>query len=185
LQEENLISRLKRHDMSAYEEAIEEYKNYVGAVVKNRISAAMSNEDVEEVVADVFFTLWKQSDKLDSRKGTLKNYLAVIARNLAINKLRERREVTLLEDYMEFNGDKSPESEVIQQETKEILLKEVETLSSPEMEIFKKYYLEGEAIKEIAEDLQLNPNTVKIKLLRSRKKLKNSLLERGYSYENL
>lgn len=185
MQEKNLITRLKKHDMSAFEEAIDEYKNYVGAVVKNRISTVMSNEDVEEVVADVFFILWKQSDKLDSRKGTLKNYLAIIAKNLAINKLREIREVTLLEDYMELNGGKSPESEVIQQETKEILLKEVETLSFPEMEIFKKYYLDGEAVKKIAEDLQLNPNTVKTKLLRTRKKIKNSLLERGYSYENL
>ena len=37
----------------------------------------------------------------------------------------------------------------------------------------------------IAKDMQMNPNTVKAKLARSRKKLKKQLFERGYSYENL
>ena len=81
MQDEILIGRLKRRDMNAFEEVIGTYKNYVGAIVKSRISASMQPEDVEEVVADVFFALWKQSGKLDAKKGSLKNYLGILTRN--------------------------------------------------------------------------------------------------------
>ncbi len=171
--------------MNAYEEVINTYKNYVGAIVKSRISASMRTEDVEEVVADVFFALWKQSDKLDAKKGTLKNYLGMISRNMAINKLRENHNLIFMEDAAEITGDTSPEFKMIDNETKDILLNEVDLLKFPDKEIIKKHYLDGDTVKKISEDMQLNTNTVKAKLVRARRKLKKSLSERGYSYENL
>ncbi|MGN6710385.1 RNA polymerase sigma factor [Anaerocolumna jejuensis] len=185
MQDEVLIKRLKQRDMKAYEEVIDTYKNYVGAIVKSRISVSMRNEDIEEVVADVFVALWKQSDRLDAKKGNLKNYIGIIARNLAINKIRGSYNLLSIDDDMEITGDVSPEYEVMNRETRDILLHEVNTLKSLDKEIITKYYMEGETVKKIAEDMQLNPNTVKAKLLRARKKLKKSLSERGYSYENL
>ncbi len=185
MQDEILIRRLKRRDMGAYEEVIDTYKNYVGTIVRSRISAYMSNEDVEEVIADVFFTLWKQSARLDVKKGNLQNYLAVLARNLAINKRRDQNGLLFLDESFEVNGGESPEFEVINKETRDILLKEVGKLKSPDMEIFIRYYMDGEAVVKIAEDMHLNTNTVKAKLFRARKKLKKNLLERGFCYENL
>lgn len=185
MQDEILIGRLKRRDMNAFEEVIGTYKNYVGAIVKSRISASMQPEDVEEVVADVFFALWKQSGKLDAKKGSLKNYLGILARNMSVNKLRKRHETSLAIDDMEIPGDASPELEIIGRETMDILKSEVDTLKYPDIEIFTKYHIDGETVKMIAKDMQMNPNTVKAKLARSRKKLKKQLFERGYSYENL
>lgn len=177
MQDEILINRLKRRDMNAFEEVIATYKNYVGAIVKNRISTSMGLEDVEEVVADVFFALWKQSGKLDSKKGTIKNYLGILARNMAINKLRANHEMLLAVDDMEIPDDASPELEIINRETMDILKCEVDTLKYPDIEIFTKYHIYGETVKVIAEEMQLNPNTVKSKLARSRKKLKNNYLK--------
>lgn len=171
--------------MNAFEEVIITYKNYVGSIVNSRISTSMGPEDVEEVVADVFFALWKQSNKLDPNKGTIKNYLGILARNMAINKLREPHDKLLMIDDMEIQGDASPELKMISRETMDILKGEIDSLKSPDIEIFTKYHIDGETVKMIAEDMQLNPNTVKAKLARSRKKLKKQLFERGYSYENL
>lgn len=184
MQDEIMIRKLKKRDMSAFEEIINTYKNYVGAVVKSRISPSMELEDVEEVVADVFFALWKQSDKLDSKKGTIKNYLGMIARNMAINKLRERRDTIAMEDDMEIPGDNSTELEVINREAMDMVIFELDSLKSPDKEIFVRYHMDGEEVKQIAEDLHLNTNTVKAKLARTRKKLKKQLSERGYCYEN-
>lgn len=160
------------------------YTNYVGAIVKNRISDSMEPEDVEEVVADVFFTLWKQSDKLDSKKGTIKNYLGMIARNMAINKLRERRNTIVMEENMDILGDNSPEFEILNKETRNILMFELDSIKSPDKEIFIKFHMEEETVMQIAKDLRLNPSTVKAKLVRTRKKLRKQLCERGYCYEN-
>lgn len=183
-QEEGLIRRLKKQDVKAFEEVINTYTNYVGAVVKSRIAASMEPEDVEEVIADVFFTLWKQSNRLDFKKGSIKNYLGMLARNMAINKLRERPATTVIDDNIELMGDDSPEFEVLNKETREALMFELNALKSPDKEVFIKFHLEGETVKQIAAELRLNPNTVKAKLARSRKKLKKQLSERGYCYEN-
>lgn len=170
--------------MNAFEEMINTYKNYVGAIVKSRISESMEPEDVEEVVADVFFALWKQSNKLDAKKGTIKNYLGMLARNMAINKLRERSNTIGMEDSMDIFGDDSPEFEILNKETRNILMFELDSLKSPDKEIFIKFHMEEETVAQIAKDLQLNPNTVKAKLVRTRKKLRKQLCERGYCYEN-
>ncbi len=183
MQEDLLVKRLKRRDMNAFEEAIRTYKNYVGAVVKSRISVSMGSEDVEEVVADVFFTLWKQCDKLDARKGSIKNYLGVLARNISINKLRNRKDTITLEEDMALQGGTSPEYEFLSKETMSDLTAEIALLKTPDREIFIKYHINGESINEIAVELQLNPNTVKAKLARARKKIKKQLSERGYCYE--
>lgn len=181
--DELLIKRLKRRDMSAYEEVIHTYKNYVAAVVKSRISSSMEKEDVEEVVSDVFFVLWKRCHQLDPKKGSIKNYLGVIARNMAINKLRERRDCGILEDDIADPGPDSPELEVMRHETRQVLEDEIGKLKTPDKEIFMKYHVDQESITQISDDLHLNPNTVKAKLARSRKKLRKQLSERGFLYE--
>ena len=60
---------------------------------------------------------------------------------------------------------------------------EIALLKSPDREIFIRYHMDGESINDIASELKLNPNTVKAKLARARKKLKKQLSERGYCYE--
>ena len=178
-----MIKRLKRHDMAAFEEVVNTYKNYVGAVVRSKISASMEPEDVEEVVADVFFALWKQHDKLNPDKGSIKNYLGVIARNMAVNKLRNYKNTVALEEDMELQGSASPENEFLDKEARSNLTAEIALLKSPDREIFIRYHMDGESINDIASELKLNPNTVKAKLARARKKLKKQLSERGYCYE--
>ena len=183
MQDEIMIKRLKKRDMSAFEEIVTTYSNYVGAIVKSRLSYSMEPEDVEEVVVDVFFALWKQSTKLNSKEGTIKNYLGMIARNKAINKLRERRDTVILEDDMITNVEVSPEYEVLNKESMEVLMGELNTLNSQDSYIFTKYHMKGDSINQIASEMHMNPNTVKAKLVRSRKKLKKQLTERGYYYE--
>lgn len=181
--EEDLIKRLKRRDMNAYEEVVDRYKSYVGAIVKSRIKSIMNQEDIEEVVADVFFALWKQCDKLDTKKGTIKNYLGMIARNMAVNKLRGRNNTISLDEVPYLQSDDSPELEVLDKEIMDVIIFELDELESPDKEIFRKYHLEEKTIDEIAKELNINPNTVKTKLARTRKKLKKKLSERGYCYE--
>jgi RNA polymerase sigma-70 factor (ECF subfamily) len=185
LQDELLIKRLKKHDIEAFEIAINDYKNYVGAIVKSRIALSMEPEDVEEVVADVFFALWKQCDNLDAKKGSVKNYLGMLARNMSVNKLRERSNTVILDEsiYNQATETQTPELEVLQKEAIGTIYAEINLLKTPDKEIFIKYHTEGKSVNQIAEELNVNPSTVKVKLVRTRKKLRKQLSERGYCYE--
>lgn len=69
------------------EKIIEEYSGYVYKIIKNMASSHLSDEDVEEIISDTFFILWKNREKLDKEK-ILSSYIAGIVRNLVRKKTR-------------------------------------------------------------------------------------------------
>lgn len=58
----NKIKKYKNNKELDLEQIIEEYSKYVYKIIKNM--ANLSEEDTEEIVADTFFILWKNKDKL-------------------------------------------------------------------------------------------------------------------------
>ena len=70
------------------------------------------------------------------------------------------------------------------EESKELireLKKAVDKLGEPEREILIRYYFYYQKIEDISAYMKINPATVKVKLHRTRKKLKAILTERGFS----
>ncbi len=180
--EEKLISGLRRHRHGSLEKVIELYTPYVTVVVYGVIGAVMTREDIEEVVSDVFLSLWRNASVLDGGKGSLRAYLAAAARNTARNKLRTLRvhedmDERIISDY------NTPQDAVIEQEKREILMGIIKNLGEPDSEIFLRYYYYEEKITDIANMVGLNSSTVKSRLSRGRKKIKEYLIERGYGNE--
>lgn len=60
---------------------IDDFYGYVYIIVKNGVSIFITDEDIEEIVSDVFVAIWKNSNKL-SNTIALKTYLAEIAKNV-------------------------------------------------------------------------------------------------------
>lgn len=179
--EEELLARLRRGELSALDELIDLYGRYVSRIVGTLIGAAMTVQDVEEVVSDAFFALWRQADKV--RPGCLKGYLSSIARNQAINKLREQRQELALEEDVLPSLD-GPEQAATAAERREILNRALDEMGEPEREIFLRHYYYGQTVAAIGLEMQMNVSTVKSRLSRGRKKLKAILLEGGYCYED-
>ena len=109
MKDKDLIKGLKNKKRSALEKVIETYSAYVNVVVYNTIGNAMSKEDMEEVISDVFISLWNNSEYIRD-EGELRPYIGAVARNKSINKLRERKNsVELNEKTVSDRGD--PETE--------------------------------------------------------------------------
>ena len=53
-----------------------------------------SDADAEDVLQDVYVTVWRKADRFDSAKASPITWLAVIARNKAIDRLRLKRVAT-------------------------------------------------------------------------------------------
>ena len=85
------LALLKSGDQDALEWFIDKYSAYVGTVVNSILSSSMTHEDVEEVTADVFVTLWRSAETLIPLN--LKGYLSRVARSLSMQRLRERVQV--------------------------------------------------------------------------------------------
>ena len=55
----SIIYKLKQHDEAALEQIIQIYTPYVSTIIYNVSRSGMNTEDIEEICADVFITLWK------------------------------------------------------------------------------------------------------------------------------
>ncbi len=148
------------------ETIIDEYSNYIFKIVNNIVSTSLPYQDKEEIVADVFFLLWKNQEYINK---DLKSYLAAIAKNSAYSKLRNKKITLELKDELITDNLTFDTDNVID----EILVRQkIEELSEIEKTIFTLYYVDGYKIKEIAKKLKLSSSGIKMKLYRIRKKLK-------------
>lgn len=179
--EKSILKRLRNRDEKAFEEIIDLYSAYVTAIVRNLLSSKGTREDVEEVVADTFISLWNTVERINYEEySSIKAYIAVIARNKAKDWLRNAKmqNLQLMDDILII--DNSVEQLVVQREQQRIIAKILEQLKPLDWKIFVAYYYQYKKVNEIAQELQMNPQTVKTRLRRGREVLKKFLIKEGY-----
>lgn len=138
-------------------------------------------QDAEEVVSDAFLALWEHAGQI--QPGKLRPWLGRVVRNRALNRLRELGgELPLEEELLELTPDGAPgPAELLEQEQRRELVHELlDALCPRDRAIFLRHYYYGQTTAEIGQALAMSPSTVKVRLHRGRKKLKELLSERGY-----
>ncbi len=129
-------------------------------------------------VPSVFYEFYKQVDKIDLSKGSIKSYLAVIAKRKAVDLYRTSTYAknTFSEDSIE--GKKlaaAGQQNIVDTETKHMLIESIKNLGEPDSEIFiRKYYI-GQSSKTIAKLLGIKTNTIDKKVSRGLLKLREAL----------
>lgn len=177
--EKRLLTGLKKGRRGSLEKVIDIYTSYVSVIVYNVIGKAMSKEDIEEAVADVFVSLWKNAGNLDDERGSIRAYLAKAAKSRAVNKLREATNCGELNENIISAGE-TPEEDFEKKEEREMFIELIKNLGEPDSEIFMRFYYYDEKISQIASVTGIQSGTVKSKLARGRKKLKDMLMKRRY-----
>jgi len=183
MEDRKLLRKLQRDDIRALDAIVCKYTSYIYAIVQNILRDQLSREDTEETVSDVFLSLWNHRDT--EKITSVRAYLAAIARNKAIDKLRTRKlTVPLDDDVLQLSeGMAGVEEALLQKELIHAVRDAVEQLPPQEQEIFRRYYYFYQRTGEIARDMGLNESTVRTRLQRGRAKLRSSLAERGYCDE--
>src|SRR5579859_7474939 len=82
-----LIARIRAGDQSAMADL---YDRYAGMVYSVALRVLASTAAAEDVVQEVFLQLWRNPQAFNAERGRLAPWLAVIARNRAIDLLRKR-----------------------------------------------------------------------------------------------
>lgn len=181
-----LLKRIKESPEKGMAELIDQFSPLVYTVVKNKISAVCSKEDIEETVSDVFITFYNRRESVDLTRGSLSAYLSTIAKRRAVDKLRAcagARERSMDEDgFIEIPDSFSLETEAERSLICERLIAEIKALGEPDSTIvFRKYYL-GESSAEIAAYTSLSDCNVRQRLSRALKKIEEKL--KGDYYED-
>ena len=102
--EAELLQRLRNREKNSIDEAIQIYTPYLSTVLYHMVGNSLPKEDIEEIVADVFVVLWKNAGRIDLQKGTLRSYLAAVARNFALKRINRKTDHTFLEDIELSDG---------------------------------------------------------------------------------
>lgn len=172
------IRRLQAGDRFALNQVMEAYTPYLSAVVWRAMGPAATAQDVEEVVSDAFLALWSHRGTLDPEKG-LKAWLAAVARNGAIDRLRSSPLPPLPLEAAEGTAGPGLDQEVEGRMFAARLRAAVEQLGPPDDVLILRFYYEGDRLGEIAADLGLSPSAAKVRLHRARQKLKQILTKGG------
>lgn len=181
MKETMLLRCVKNRDSAALGEIMELYTPYVAAIVRNIIDPSLHEEDVEEVVADVFLSLWR--NVADVEDGKLRPWLAAVTRNRAKDKLRSLHLTLPLEDDTLDLIVEGPETDVVRQEAILATKEAIAELGEPDRSIFRRYYYLYQKTDEIAAEMGMKPSAVRNRLSRGREKLKTRLVERGLCNE--
>lgn len=161
------------------EEIMKKYNNYIYTII-NRTPIVLSKEDKEEIILDVYLTLWNNKEKLNINKS-MTAYIAGITNRLILKKARKQKYIENIEDYQErLTSMQNIELDYVESQKNELIINELEKMKKEDREIFMAYYYEGKKIKEIALMLKISESKVKSKLFRTRNKLKKILNKGGY-----
>ena len=182
LDDQQLVALIQNDPEKGVEQAIRQYGGLCKAIAV-RILGNCHQQNIEECISDTFVKLWRAAYNIDLQKGTLKAYIASIARNTAISRLRHDKRIGELLPLEEISLqiELDLDSELARKQNGVIVRQMVSELPEPDREIFIRRYFYCEQIKEIALKVGLSSKTVENKLFRDRQKLKKLLLERGIS----
>jgi len=180
-----LVARARQHDEVAIRELIRRHNQRLFRAAR----AIVGNDDeAEDVVQASYISAFRHLGRL-SQDAHFTTWLTRIAINEALGRLRRRRPSADLDQVDRLDGagcivafpglsiPANPETEMSRVEIRALLERAVDTLPPPFRMVFVLRDIEELSVEETAEQLALNPNTVRTRLHRARHLLRRALEE--------
>jgi RNA polymerase sigma-70 factor (ECF subfamily) len=150
------------------------------------IARAMLNskEDAEEVVCDVYVNLWQRAASYDAARGSVMAWLAVMTRNRAVDRLRQRRSMLSLDAKgnpelasLQVEGP-GPEEILTTFQTGSVVRRALAALPPERRELLGLAFFQGLSHQEIAAAVGLPLGTVKSHVRRALASLQAALADK-------
>jgi RNA polymerase sigma-70 factor (ECF subfamily) len=181
-----LVRRAQREDQEAFEELVRRHQHRVFAVAGGILR---KREDVEDIAQQVFVKAYFSLKRFDQR-AAFSTWLYKITVNECWDLLRKKKVRPLVyesdlseEQARQIEGSERKDADVPDvsdrleaREQVELLL---EGLDERDRLMLMLKEVEGFSIEEVAEVLDLNANTVKVRLFRARRRIVSQAKKRG------
>src|ERR1700753_2049809 len=92
-----LLQRIRQGDQRAMAEVFDRYGRAVYSVA---LRILKDTGHAEDVMQEIFFQIWRNSDSFVQGRGSLGAWLVVVARNRSIDMLRRRKPVDSVDDVI-------------------------------------------------------------------------------------
>ncbi|MBC9934935.1 RNA polymerase sigma factor [Chitinophaga qingshengii] len=158
--EQQLLLRVSEGDETAFQQLLYAYSDRLGAFV---YKLTHSREVAQEIVQDTFIKVWHKRATLPE-VGHAGKYLFIIARNLTYNHIRDQARMTLkYQDWLQDmeNSDATPGDDEGLAQYLPVIEQAVSQLPPQQRKVFELVRKQGLSHKQIAEQMQLSPESVK------------------------
>lgn len=135
--------------------------------------------EAEDIVQDVLIRLWENRHRYQNI-ACLKSFVYAMIRNQALNTIRQRKRSAIRLQNKPVEEDPGFLNIIIEEESSRLLFEAIETLPEQSARIIG-MSLEGMKNEEIAKQLDISINTVKVLKYRSLKRLRILLGSRVFS----
>ncbi len=184
MDDREIIRMFFERSETALREVSRKYGTYCMAIARNILR---NHEDAEECVNDTYMRAWDSIPPNDP--PFLGAYLGRITKNLALNRARAKRsgkrggseEALSFEELDEFvSGSYSIENESERREILEAINAFLDGLPAKNRQIFVARYWQYYKLSELCARFNMSESSVAVNLSRTRKKLKEYLIKRGF-----
>ncbi len=170
LSENEIIARVQAGHAGEFGELVRRYQGSLFRIVGNLVDHCM----VEDLVQDIFLTVYARIGDFDTRRGTFRSWIYRIARNQALNARKKKRE-KLLDEMPDLADGRTPCQALLAKEAFACMDRALDGLKFQDRVIFVLAELEGLSYAEIADIENLALGTVKSRLFRIKNKLRGAM----------
>ena len=172
-----ILQQVLQGDQQAYAEIVKRYQNFVFTIA---LRYTPNREDAEEISQDCFVKAYRSLSDFrgDSKFST---WLYTIVTTTCLTFLRKKKlDIKSLDNEQVFEAADSIDSGMranqIEQKSKVAMVNQAIAMLSPDdANIITLFYKGEQSLEEIASILNLETNTVKVRLHRARQRLKDKM----------
>jgi RNA polymerase sigma-70 factor, ECF subfamily len=168
--EMEIIARVQAGHAGDFGELVRRYQSPLFRIVGNLVDHCM----VEDLVQDIFLTVYAKIGKFDARRGTFRTWIYRIARNHALNARKKKRE-KLMDEMPDLADTRTPCQALLLKEAFACMDRVLNRLKFQDRVLFVLAELEGLSYAEIAHIENLALGTVKSRLSRIKNKLRGAM----------
>lgn len=168
-----LIRKMAEGDMNSFD-AI--YWKYYKAVHGNILKLLQDNASAEDILQDVFLSLWENREKIDVARS-LAGWLFVTSYNRSMTFLKKRLREKVLSNVVEQDAVEMTIGQSLTDIRLNELEKAVSKLSPQKQKVFYMCKLKGLSYAETAEQLKISRHTVKEYLAAAFQSIKEQMMK--------
>jgi RNA polymerase sigma factor (sigma-70 family) len=177
--DQHYICQLRELDTNAFAVLVDRYKDMVFTL---SLKMLKDREEAEEISQDTFLKIYKSLSKFNG-ESKFSTWIYKVAFNTCLDRLKKNkrlRPVAVLDEFTEQEAISLMNvlDSIEERERKQVIQDCLHGLPGEDSFLLTLYYFEEQSLEEIAKIIGINPNNVKIRLYRSRKKLAALLKDR-------
>ena len=184
IEDSDLLERIQSRDELAFETLIKRYSRMLRSVVGRMIAV---EQDVTDVVEEVFLGVWNQAANFDLTKGKAIGWIITMARRRAIDRVRRLQAYGRAEMRFRISNDTGTshfavndvQKEAAHSDTASVFASLLLTLPPAQCAVVRMAFYGGLSHREIARKTGIPLGTVKTRLELGVKKLRAAVLAIG------